>query len=80
MMSLSMPFDSLLPIKCVKGPVYHLSQPPKHAKKEKRGLSSLLAIIIQLRKHDLLQLLLEPFLEHDVSVSGLAVKEAVALH
>ncbi|WPH01191.1 Hypothetical protein R9X50_00402700 [Acrodontium crateriforme] len=58
---------------------YHLNGPPQAVTKAKRSLSHVLAKIISLRKRELLDLLLEPIVEHGVPIIGNAVKAAAAL-
>lgn len=70
-------FDS--PEEVLQRVTYHLGLPPGHSNKAKRALSHVLAPIVRLRKHDLLELLFGTLLEHGVSVDRSAMKEAVAL-
>jgi hypothetical protein len=70
-------FDS--PEEVLQRVTYHLGLPPRHSNKAKRALSHILAPIIRLRKHDLLEALFETLLEYGVSVEMSAIKEAVAL-
>ncbi|EGP82114.1 uncharacterized protein MYCGRDRAFT_97851 [Zymoseptoria tritici IPO323] len=51
----------------------------KHATKTKRAPSHLLAPIIRLRRHEVLDILLPTLREHHIPVPGSAVKEAIAL-